>query len=129
LQHERLNLLRQKMESYGYGREWLDQYFWTILGSIDEGDNLGDRFVPPESWWRDYWESKGYEVKIQREPNYDGQGSDNLVFMCHQITDETARRQIIEAAWGRIDARWVNEPKNPNKFSFKDKRGYGIVDW
>lgn len=78
---ERLDKLRDKLTEYGFNREWLQHHFYNLLGTVDGGDHLGERLALPE---QEFKEILGGEraVTVVRQENYDGQGTDNLVFFC-----------------------------------------------
>ena len=60
-QKDRLNKIRDYLvEKHGFNRKWVDKYYWNILSSIDNGKHLMDRFCPPEEWWVDQMNLKGY---------------------------------------------------------------------
>lgn len=82
LARERLDKFRDKLTQYGFDRKWLDSNFWNLLGSIDNGDHLAERLALPEQKFKEKFERRGYSVVVRREENYDGRGTDNLVYVC-----------------------------------------------
>lgn len=78
---ERLDRFRDKLTDYGFNREWLEGHFFSLLGSIDGGDHLGERLALPESYFKSFF-GDSHAVTVIRESNYDGQGTDNLVYVC-----------------------------------------------
>ncbi len=112
----RIEKFREKLEQYGFNKEWLKENSWNILGTIDKGEHLGDRFAPPEEWWKWAFEERGYKVKVVREENYDGQGTDNLVFICQQMEDGPERDTLISEAHRNAGRRRDDRAKNSNKF-------------
>lgn len=116
-QGERLSRLKSYLvNKHGFDKEWTDKNYWNILGSIDGGKHLMDRFCPPQEWWVDQMNSNGYEVKVTREYNYDNKGTDNLVMVCNNVSDPIKRQKLINEANTRISQRKQEKRKRSNKY-------------
>jgi SAM-dependent methyltransferase len=116
IQAERLQKIRDYLEeNHGFSKEWLKNNFWNILASID-GQNLMDRFCPPEDWWRMEMEARNYRVQIIREYNYDGKGTDNLVFVCQKLTSGEIDDKVKKKALSESIKRKEGRTKGANKF-------------
>lgn len=119
IQGERLKKTRDFLaENFGFDKDWLEENFWNILGSIDNGKTLMDRFCPPEDWWKMEMESRGYKVKTIREYNFDGTGTDNLVFICQKLPEDLINEGERNAALLRAVRRREEREKGASKFYF-----------
>ncbi len=124
-QKDRLNKIRDYLvEKHGFNRKWVDKYYWNILSSIDNGKHLMDRFCPPEEWWVDQMNLKGYQVEVTREYNYDKKNTDNLVMVCKKIDDPRMKEQIVNDASERIRKRQSDEREGVNIYY-----GGTYADW
>lgn len=102
-QAQRLNRIRSVMESMNLERDWLDENFWDATGSMD-GVHFGNRWTPPKEWWQLIYESAGYDVEIEVEEDYDGEGTNNLVFYCRRIHDPQREYQVSLKAREELSA-------------------------
>ena len=118
----RLDKFRDKLTEYGFDREWLSQNFWNLLGSIDGGDHLGERLALPEHIFRRIFSN--YRVDVTREKNYDGQGTDNLVYVCTKDKYSMKMHGSYETEFDRAIKNGQQDNKNTNSGSIKPNKFY-----
>lgn len=102
---ERLDKFREKLTQYGFDKAWLDENFWNLLGTIDQGDHLAERLALPEERFAQYFERRGYSVQVLREEDYDNNQTDNLVYICTKddYYPELPKRYIYHSNNTRTD--------------------------
>lgn len=114
-----LEIFRQSLENFGFSKEWLDEYMWTGVGSID-GVHLTDRWYPPEEWWKDVAGLYGYTYGKVVEPNYDGTGTDNMVQILKLVKDPEQKQALIDQSFKNLQKIMNNQPRNNNGFKISN---------
>lgn len=78
---QKMDKFRNKLTEYGFDKRWLEENFWNILGTQDGGNHLGERLALPENYIKRIF-GRHHAIEVVREKNYDGKGTDNLVYIC-----------------------------------------------
>jgi hypothetical protein len=122
IQHERLVNYRKFMERFGYNPEWLERYFWDVIGSPPGEEIFINRWLPPQELVEAYLGVRGFKVhEVIREPNFDGRGTDNLVYVS-QLLEGAAARQFQAPAQEKMrEWEWYQVPMFTEKSSITGK--------
>lgn len=110
----RFDRLKGKLSGYGYSNGWLDRHMYDAIGRL--GDTLLHRWLPTEELLILATEASGYEVvEVVKEANYDGKGSENMVFVTKYVEDEFRRRDMALAAREGLSRLSDSQKLTPNK--------------
>ncbi len=122
----KLENYRDFNERFGFSKNWLKDYYWTMVGAppgqIGDVEQFVESYVPPEDWFILFLQSEGFgDIEIVREENYDEKGTENLIFFAKKLSGKKAEK-VKKEAEKKLKELEQNQPTNPNgaKVKFKD---------